>query len=270
MERRLASGLVGPSWLLRNLTTEGPALLRFLSPAHLSTEQFAQNVRSVSTAAADCPGAVEVLDLFVEGHAVWLLRDWLPGENLREALDVLGFLTTDQAVSLVAGVCKGLITHAAGPILHGHLSVENVLIHLNGAIYVSDHGLLPAGARSVHPLTLPYLAPEVAAGSAPTFRSDIYALGALLYTSICGHYPLRFTGDPVQDTRVLRDHHILAPPPGVRLHGDLGSIIWRALQPKPLDRFATAQEMLSALLSLSPQAARPSLLARLLGNRSGA
>jgi serine/threonine-protein kinase len=139
-----------------------------------------------------------------------------------------------------------------------------VLIHSNGSVYISDHGLCPAGARTIGPRSHSYLAPEVVATGEPTACSDVYALGALLYVGICGRYPLPLTGRVEVDHTILREHKLLPPPSGVKLHGRIGQVIWRALQPCPEDRFASAREVLIALEELSTLASKGALLSRLL------
>jgi serine/threonine protein kinase len=245
--RRLSNGIHGPSWVLADTADGGFAVLRYLTAGPPPNALFAGLLRRVAAATVHCQDAVPVLGVLEDGVAVWLLRRWIPGENLAHALATLATLTPRQGKALIGGVCRGLLIDAGDMLIHGNLCPENVLIEETGRVRVSDHGLRLAGARSAQPLSLRFLAPELVDGDPPSLKSDVYALGALLYLVLCGRYPLAFSGNPESDRTILAAHELLPPPAGIRLGGGLGHVIWRACQPRPDDRFASARELLTAL-----------------------
>jgi serine/threonine protein kinase len=222
-------------------------MLRHLAAGAGADALFAGNLRRISAAAQQCAGAAHMLEMQDDGAAVWLLREWIEGENLGEALAVLGYLTPAQGRAMIGSACRGLVVSDRELLVHGNLRPENILIHPTGRVSVSDHGLRIVGTRMVQAQPLTYLAPELLAGEPPSPAGDVYALGALLYTALCGRYPLAFTGDTGGDRSALTAHQIIQPPAKVDLSGGLGLVIWKALQPRPADRYHSALELLVAL-----------------------
>lgn len=245
--RRLPGGMHGPSWLVKETDGDAPRLLRYLAAGTDADQVFAGNLRRLAASAQRCASATRVHEVLEDGTAVWLARDWVQGEHLGEALAVLGCLTPVQGRAMIGAACRGLLVEERDVLVHGNLRPENILIEPSGRIMVSDHGLRIAGARLVQAQPLTYLAPELLVGEPPSAAGDVYALGAILYAAVCGRYPLAFTGDPAEDRQILAAHQILQPPARVDLSEGLGHIIWKALQPRPADRFATALELLAAL-----------------------
>jgi serine/threonine-protein kinase len=245
--RRLPGGMHGPSWQVREAESGAPLVLRHLAAGAGADLLFAGNLRRLTLAAARSADAVHVQEVLEDGNAVWLARDWVQGENLGDALDILGSLTPAQGRAVIGAACRGLLVEERDLLVHGNLRPENVLIDPNGRAVVSDHGLRIVGTRTALAQPLVYLAPELLAGEPPSPAADVYALGALLYTAVCGRYPLALTGDPSADREVLAAHQIIQPPARVDLSGGLGHVIWKALQPRPTDRFPTALDMLIAL-----------------------
>lgn len=245
IKRRLPLGAHGPAWLLDARGANGPAVLKYLTAGSLPGSLFTKTLRQAVSLASTCPTAVPVLEILEDGAGIWLLRQWQAGETLAEALATLGQLTFAQTLALAEGVYRGLLANEQELIVHGHLAPGNVLIQPSGSVSIADHGLRLAGARLAQPLPLPYLAPEQISGGHPSAQGDVYALGALLYTCLCGQYPLDFSGDGRRDDDVLTRHEI-RPPPTTQVSGALGHVIWKALQPRPVDRFGTVAELLEA------------------------
>jgi len=243
--RRLPLGAHGPAWLLGARGGTGRAVLKYLTAGSLPGSLFTKTLRQAISLASTCPTAVPVLEILEDGAGIWLLRQWQAGETLAEALTTLGQLTFAQTLALAEGVYRGLLANEHELIVHGHLAPGNVLIQPTGSVSIADHGLRAAGARLAQPQPLPYLAPEQVGGGPPSTQGDVYALGALLYTCLCGQYPLAFSADGRGDDEVLARHEIRTPPTA-QVSGALGHVIWKALQPRPADRFATAAELLEA------------------------
>jgi serine/threonine protein kinase len=245
--RRLPGGMHGPSWQVREAQSGAPFVLRHLAAGTGADVLLAGNLRRLILASARCAGAVRVHEVLEDGNAVWLAREWVEGENLAEALAVLDHLTPVQGRAVIGAACRGLLVEERDLLVHGNLRPENVLIDPEGRVLISDHGLRIAGTRTVLAQPLAYQAPELLAGEPPSPAADVYALGALLYTAICGRYPLALTGDLAADRGVVAAHQIIQPPARVDLSGGLGHAIWKALQPRPADRYPTALDMLIAL-----------------------
>lgn len=249
IRRRLAPGVFGPSWLVQEVASGALAVARCFPsyPAH--ERSVLSELQRAAEQVAACPSAARTLEIFDEGGTPWLMRDWIAGESLAEAIAALGRLTAEQAIAIADTVCRGLVSGEAGEIVHGHLAPENIVVTGDGTLWLTDHGYLGAGIAPLRPQPIPFLAPEVVAGSAPSGRSDVYALGAILYAAVCGRYPVALDGDGVAAMGALRTHSILEPGPGSAMTGGLGRIVWQALQPHPDERIATVTALRSALLA---------------------
>jgi serine/threonine protein kinase/Tol biopolymer transport system component len=163
------------------------------------------------------------------------------GQSLAERID-RGPLEIADAVDLAAQVAEGLsIVHDAG-IVHRTLKPSDVLVSLEGRVWITDFGLgrldertLISGESGEAPSR--YLSPEQVRGAEPDARSDVWGLGAILYEMVTGRPafpqgPVAGAADPAPMSR-LREG---VPP-------DLQAIVARALAFRPSERYANAREM---------------------------
>jgi serine/threonine protein kinase len=189
------------------------------------------------------------------GGGTYMAMEWLP-----HALDrVLRAqfpepLTTGGALRVARAVAQGLAAvHAAG-ILHRDVKPSNILLRANGQPVLTDFGLAAAltdlatsqrlTPNNVLVGTADYLAPERIADETVDGRADLYSLGIVLYEMLTGFVP--FAGrDPIETLRA----HAEEPVPGLpaSVPALARAIVERALQKKPADRFASADEMATAL-----------------------
>lgn len=208
------------------------------------------------------PNVVMVLDVgnvdAALGGGCYLALEWLP-----QALDrVLRAqypepLQPAPALRIARGVAEGLAaTHRAG-LLHRDVKPSNVLLRADGTPVLSDFGL--ATALQEHALaerltpsnvvvgTADYMAPEQIMGAPPDPRTDVYALGVVMYEMLAGHVP--FAGrDPMQ---TFHAHQHLPPPPlGEGVPPGARAVVERALRKRPEERFDSAQAMADAIAEL--------------------
>jgi hypothetical protein len=178
---------------------------------------------------------------------IWM--EYVAGRTLLEVVRADGALDPREAGRIGADLCRALAAvHGAG-LVHRDLKAGNVMRDGSGRVVLMDFGagalLGDAGAAAVG--TPLYMAPEVLAGAPPTPRSDLYALGVLLYHLVTGAHPVEAgTLEGIREAHrrggrvALRDRRPGLPDGFVR-------VVERALDPRPARRFATAQEMEAAL-----------------------
>ena len=199
-------------------------------------ERFRREARHA--AAIDHPNVVRVLDSGMDAGRPFLVMELVDGESLRDALARSGTLDASTTIAIGRAVLAGLeATHRAG-VVHRDVKPGNVLLAHDASVKLADLGI--AKTHGEHTLTRTgevlgtpqYLAPEVLAGAPATERSDVYAVGCLLYECLTGSPP-----DPAGRDGV--------PPPPFprRVPVALGRAIAGALEREPSRRFAGARAM---------------------------
>jgi eukaryotic-like serine/threonine-protein kinase len=196
------------------------------------------------------PNIVAVYDVGTDNGAPYMVMELIDGTSVA-ALLAGGPLPIDQAVDVARQICDALaVAHAQG-VVHRDVKPANILLTNTGTVKVCDFGIARLTHREQTDLTAPhtaigtsaYMAPEQASGAAVDARTDLYALGCVMYAMLTGHPP--FTGD--NPLTVLWQHqHQPAPAAASRradTPADIDALIARLLAKNPSDRPATATEV---------------------------
>jgi ABC-type antimicrobial peptide transport system permease subunit len=241
-------------------------------PGGNALARFEREARTV--AALRHPGIVTLLDVGEEGGAPYLVMELVEGESLAAA--IRRGLAPWDAARIVRQVAEALAhAHAAG-VVHRDVTPGNVLLDRDGRARLTDFGVarsdgLEGDAARLSKTgalvgTPSYIAPEVLAGGAATARSDIYALGVVLYEALTGELP--HTGESMLQ---LVDHVLTVTPPAPRsiapqVPETLSAICMKALARDPARRYASAQD-LAQDLGRAAEGPRPGFLRNLAANR---
>jgi serine/threonine protein kinase len=177
--------------------------------------------------------------------------EYVEGSSLREMLNAQKSLPLAQALDIARQVAGALaFCHARG-VFHRDLKPENVIVGPAGDVHIMDFGIaLMEQARRItwqafsQAMGTPdYMAPEQIQGKRGDARTDIYALGMILYEMTTGHLP--FSGDNA--LAILSQHLRAAPVPPLRYNPALppgvGAIILKAIRRNPGERYETAEHM---------------------------
>ncbi len=193
------------------------------------------------------------------GTLHFLSMEYIDGEDLSSLLRRIGRLPSDKAVEIAKQLCAGLAAaHEAG-ILHRDLKPANVMIDGRGKVRLTDFGLSGLAeqfrGREVMAGTPAYMAPEQLAGKEVTTRSDIYALGLVLYEIFTGRRV--FEASSLDELRRL---HESSAPTNPSLHikeidPQIEKLILRCLDKDPSRRPASAIQAAAALPGNDPLAA---------------
>ena len=257
IEHELGRGGMATVYLAHDLRHDRPVALKVLRPelaAVLGPERFLRETKL--TARLQHP---HILPLFDSGEAngqLWYVMPYVAGESLRARLARERQLPLDDALRITCNVLAALsYAHSQG-VVHRDIKPENILLEGEEAV-VADFGVARAvDAAADERLTETgfalgtpaYMSPEQATGErALDGRSDLYAVGCVLYEMLAGEPP--FTGPTAQAILAKR---FSAPIPSVRTARErvperTDQAINRALARAPADRFATAAEFARAL-----------------------
>lgn len=216
------------------------------------------------------PNAVAVFDVGEDAAGrPFIVMEAVHGETLADHLVRCGPLPAADATAVATALLDALAAAHRRGLVHRDVKPANVLLPADGGVKLSDFGIakglesasagLTAGGQIVG--TPAYLSPERAAGHPATARSDLYALGVVLYESLAGAPPFDDT-DPV---RVATAHqHDPVPPLAEQAPATppaLTETVERALAKSPAERFADAGEMRAALARVATTLDPPSRLA---------
>src|SRR5690242_18618412 len=228
---------MGTVWVARDeLLGRDVAVKQVLPPAnadpHEAEQQRQRALREGRIAARlSNPHAISVYDVAVEGGQPWLVMEYLPSRSLAAVLNEDGVLRVDQVAQIGAQVADALAaTHAAG-IVHRDVKPSNVLIgrgeRVEGLVKITDFGISHATGDVLLTQTgqitgtPAFLAPEVAQGEEPRPPSDVFSLGATLYTCLEGEPPFGMGENALQLLHRVAGGHLRPPQHAGKLTGAL-------------------------------------------------
>jgi serine/threonine-protein kinase len=256
LERELGRGGMATVYLARDLRHDRPVALKLMHPelgATVGPERFLREIRTM--ARLDHPHILPVLDSGEAAGQLWYAMPWVRGESLRDRLRREVQLPVATAVEFARQLASALdCAHHEG-VVHRDLKPENILL-ADGQVRIADFGVAKAlSAAGEGQLTETgialgtpaYMSPEQATGGTVDARSDVYALGCVVYEMLVGEPP--YTGPTAQAILMRR---LTDPVPSVRRTREVipETIEWaitRALAKAPADRFGSAGEFVRAL-----------------------
>jgi len=236
---------VALKFLPKQLTHRADRLARFHQEVRLA--------RQVSH-----PNVCRVHDIAEAGGQHFLSMEYIDGEDLASLLRRIGRLPSDKALELARQLCAGLAAAHERKVLHRDLKPANVLIDGRGRAHLVDFGLadLTDGRRAAPEIagTPGYMAPEQLAGREVTTRTDVYALGLVLYEMFTGKRALTIDGaflggrPPTGEPHVRPSTHIPELDPAIE------RAIMRCLEPDPARRPSSAIAVAATLPGGDPLA----------------
>jgi serine/threonine-protein kinase len=267
--RELGQGGMATIYLGHDPVVDRPVAIKLLHSHFTRDAQFrARFLREARIVASlEHPDIVTVYDFSGENSLPYIVMRYMPGGTLEDRIQGKP-MPIAQIIPIVQHVAAAMdYAHGRG-IVHRDLKPSNILFDARGYASLSDFGLAKLEERAITKITfsgamvgtLDYMSPEQALGDREVDpRSDIYALGVILYEMLNGHTPYQ------ADTpaKVLYKHMTPNPPPEPTRSGlpeGFSAIIARALARNPDDRYQSAGEMAEAVSAQWTGPLRPSPL----------
>jgi eukaryotic-like serine/threonine-protein kinase len=273
----VGEGGMGSVYLARHVTIGRSAAVKVMRPEFAGDPSLVARFVNEARAAAAVghPGIVDVIDVgvLVGTKLPYLMMEYLPGENLHARLDRVGRLPVPQAVDIVLQAVEALgAAHARG-LVHRDLKPDNLFLVPNSRgreiVKVLDFGIAKlrpdhdeSGVKTRTGIVLGtplYMSPEQCRGlrNEVDQRTDIYALGLILFEMLCGRTP--FQAESSMDVMMM---HASSPPPAPRsLNPDippaLELVIFKALAKRREDRFASMADFSAAIAAAMATPPRP-------------
>jgi beta-lactam-binding protein with PASTA domain/tRNA A-37 threonylcarbamoyl transferase component Bud32 len=257
---RIARGGMATVYLATDLRLERRVAIKIMH-GHLADdsqfkERFIQEARSAARLAH--PNVVNVFDQGQDSDMAYLVMEYLSGITLRDLLTEHKVLTPEQTLDILEAVLSGLAAAHKSGIVHRDLKPENVLLADDGRIKIGDFGLARAASANTATGaallgTIAYLSPELVTRGIADARSDIYAVGIMMYEMLAGEQPFR--GE--QPMQIAYQHaNDSVPTPSTKnpdVPAELDELVLWATAREPNERPRDARVMLEQVIETQSQ-----------------
>lgn len=256
---QLAVGGTSTVHLARDTVLDRTVAVKVLHPHLAQDDAVVDRFRREALAAASLthPHVVTMFDVARDG--TYLVMEHVDGPSLRDVLRLRGRMPADETLSLLGPVAAGLsAAHAAG-LVHRDVKPENVLLGSDGRVKIGDFGLAREAASASTTFgpdmfagSPQYASPEAVRGDSLDARSDVYALGVVLFECLTGQPPFRAETPFATAMRHTTDR---VPAPSEAVDGvpaEVDEVVRRATEPDPDDRYDDAEAFAHALHAAVP------------------
>lgn len=254
---KLGAGSFGEVYRAHDTSLDRIVALKILlsgdMPSDTARSLFLKEARLV--AKLNHPNIITVFDIGEFGGSVYIAMEFVDGENLADIMERRrGPLPLRATISIARQIAEALDYAHGHSVVHRDIKLENAMITPEGRIKILDFGVAsflddPQEQGSVMAGTPHYMAPELVTSSRFDGRTDLYALGVLLYCLSTARFPF-------QDGNVLESQRFEIPPDPLLRNTELprafGDLTLKLLEKDPADRFQSAAEFLRALQTVHP------------------
>jgi serine/threonine protein kinase/predicted Zn-dependent protease len=258
----LGRGGMGVIQKAEDVKLKRPVVLKLLPPELTrdpeARQRFMQEARAASALDHVNICTIYEIDETADGQ-MYIAMAYYPGKTLKEKIE-RGPLRVKEAVDIAVQIARGLArAHEAG-IVHRDIKPANIIVTDRGEVKILDFGLAKlAGQEGLTQIgiamgTVIYMSPEQARGEETDGRTDVWALGVVLYEMLSGRLPFRGDRDQAVIYSILNEE----PEPLSAMRTDvppvLERIVRKAMSKQVADRFTDVDRMLSALKEMSTHA----------------
>ncbi len=257
----IGAGGMGRVYKARDLKVNENVALKLIHPEiayrEKNIERFRNELRL--TRKISHRNVCRMFDLHESEGAYFISMEYVPGEDLKNSIRMMGPFTIGKAVAIARQVCEGLKEAHRNGIYHRDLKSKNIILDRDGNAHIMDFGIASSidtkglTDNGVAVGTPAYMSPEQASGKNVDQRSDIYSLGVILYEMVTGKTP--FKGD--SNLSVAMQHKLDAPKPPRELNHHvtepLNRLILKCLAKKKESRYQNVEEILGELAAIEDE-----------------
>jgi serine/threonine-protein kinase len=255
--KQVGKGAFGVVVLVEDTVVKDQFILKFLNPHVASDEnaiqRFTHELRYARKVTHE--NVIRIYDFITHGNNYAISMEYFPSHSLTYNIARYKKLDVPRGINILRQICDGMAAAQSVKVVHRDLKPGNILINKNGKVKIVDFGLAAAASKAGSRLTKTgilvgtptYMAPEQVRGKTIDSRTDIYALGVIMYEIFTGSPP--YSGE--DSVGIMFQHVEGNPTPPRELNGEipveLQEVILKAMEVNPDNRYQTFQALKTAL-----------------------
>jgi len=258
---------MGVVYLARDLDSGTKVALKVLPPELTRNIKYVERFRREAQAVShlEHPNIIKVYEIGEQDGVHYFAMEYLGGPNLRTLLKERKRISVPEAVQIIVQIADALdLAHSRG-VVHRDVKPDNIMANEDGVFKIMDFGIAHTeeGTRLTVTGTImgtpEYMSPEQASGTAVDRRTDIYALGIVLYEMLTGKVPFR--GDTAIEvlqmhlTKIPESPKLLNP----EIPGNLASVIAKMIEKQAANRYDSFRHVINALSQAMPDSMRTTI-----------